>query len=82
MSFLWLGDRRLRLRCATWFCDGIRDCRWYERPTFTRHVQLRRWEITFDKGPKCYTASGRSFTWALTRAIAGVYRRAWARGAV
>lgn len=66
-TFIFRGSNRLRLRKASWFY----------MPVGALRFGGRRWEVTFDRGPVWYTAGGRSFSWSVLRAVAGVYWRSW-----
>lgn len=68
-GFYYRGDFRLRLRRITWFHDGLTP----------DHRQLRRWEVSWDRGIDIYTSGSRSFTWAVLKSLAGIYRRSWER---
>lgn len=72
-TLVYRGDYSLRLVRAIWFSDGIRPV-FNPRGEFVEHEQLRRWEVSIQRGPILRAAGSRSFSRAVFKAICLVYR--------
>lgn len=69
MTFVFIGDRRLRMRRAMLHATGIRK----SRRSITGHRTKYCYTVTFERGPAVGIGMSRSFLVAAAKAIWATY---------